>query len=150
MEKLKGLKTMLLILFGVLILVIIKTTGKNRFKQDVRHTMEAVKGNDYFVSLNDYKTSENHYFVVDLTESGSAQFKNSLKIQFKNLLDEGVLQQLKDTDKKILLYSDDFPVAVKAWVIMSQLKFKNVFVLSEEKNREVLKYELKVGASEKL
>ena len=141
MEKLKGLKIVLLILLVVLSLVIVKTTGKNRFKQDAQNVIEAVKSNNFSVTMKDLKGTENQYFIVDLTESGSAQFENSVKIPFEKLLDETTLQQLKKTENKILLFSDDNSVAVKAWVILNQLNFKSVFVLANEENPEVLKYE---------
>jgi hypothetical protein len=143
MEKLKGLKIVLLILLVVLVLVIVKTTGKNRFKQDAQNVIEAVKSNTFQVTMNDLKGTEDQYFIVDLTESGSVQFENSVKIQFEKLLDETTLQKLKETENKILLVSDDNSVAVKAWVILNQLDFKNVFILSDEKNAEVLRYEFK-------
>jgi len=143
MKKLKGLKIVLLALLVVLVLVIVKTTGKNRFKQDAQNVIEAVKSNNFQVTMNDLKGTENQYFIVDLTESGSAQFENSVKIPFKKLLEETTLQKLKEIENKILLVSDDNSVAVKAWVILNQLDFKNVYVLSEEGNPEVLKFEFK-------
>jgi hypothetical protein len=143
MEKLKGLKIVLLILLVVVALVIVRSTGKNRFKQNVQQTIEAVESNDFSVSLTDYKASENQYFVVELTESGSAQFENSVKVHFEKLLEETTLEKLKATENKILLVSNDNSVAVKAWVILNQLGFKNVYVLSGDENNEVLKYEFK-------
>jgi PleD family two-component response regulator len=150
MEKLKGLKIVLLILLVVLVLVIVKTTGKNRFKQDAQNVIEAVKSNTYQVTMNDLKGTEDQYFIVDLSESGSVQFENSVKIQFEKLLDETTLQKLKETENKILLVADDNSVAVKAWIILNQLGFKNVFVLSGEENLEVLRYEFQPDTAAKL
>jgi hypothetical protein len=127
MGKLKGLKIVLLILLIALTLVIVRSTGKNRFKQDARNAIEAASDNNFFVSLNDFKKDEKQYLVVDLSESGSSQFENSIKIPFEKLLDENTLQQLK-TESKILLFSGDNSAAVRAWVILNQLGFKNVFV----------------------
>ena len=141
MEKLKGLKVVLLVLLVVFVLVIVRTTGKNRFKQDAQNVIEAVKSNNFSVTMIDLKGTENQYFIVDLTESGSVQFENSVKIPFEKLLDETTLQQLKKTENKILLFSNDNSVAVKAWVILNQLDFKNVFILSDQENAEVLRYE---------
>jgi len=150
MKKLKGLKIVLLALLVVLVLVIVKTTGKNRFKQDAQNVIEAVKSNNFQVTMNDLKGTENQYFIVDLTESGSAQFENSVKISFEKLLDETTLQKLKETENKILLVSDDNSVAVKAWVILNQLDFRNVYLLTDEENGEVLRYEFKPDTTAKL
>jgi biopolymer transport protein ExbD len=141
MEKLKGLKIVLLILIMFLVLVIVRTTGKNRFKQDAQNAIEAVENKNFSVLLKDFKGAESQYLIVELNESGSVQFEKSIKIEFERLLDKSTLQKLKETDNKILLVSDDNSVAVKAWVILNQLDFKNVFVLLDEENQEVLKYE---------
>ena len=143
MKRLKDLKIVLIFLLVVLVFVIVRTTGKNRFKGDAKDAIEAVKTNNFSVSVNELKGSENQYFIIDLNESGSAQFENSLKIQFEKLLEETTLQKLKETENKILLVSDDNSVAAKAWVILNQLDFNNVFVLSDDENNEVLKYEFK-------
>jgi hypothetical protein len=140
MGKLKGLKIVILIFLGVLSLVIIRTAGKNRFKENVQNAVDAVESNNFSVSLNDFKKDEKQYLVVDFSESDSVRFENSIKIPFEKLLDENTLQQLK-TESKILLFSGDNPAAVRAWVILNQLDFKNVFVLSNKENAEVLKYE---------
>lgn len=147
MEKLKGLKGVLLILLVVLVLVIVKTTGKNRFKQDAREAIEAFESNNFQVTLKELKGAENQYLIVDLSESGSAPVENSVKLPFKKLLEESSLEKFKSTENKILLVSDDNSVAAKAWVILNQLGLKNVYVLANEENKEVLKYEFKTDTA---
>jgi hypothetical protein len=143
MEKLKGLKLVLLVLLVVFILVMVKISSKNGFKQDAREAIEAVESNNFQVTGEELKGIENQYLIVDLTKTGSARFENSVKIPFDKLLEESSLEKLKATENKILLVSDDNSVAVKAWVILTQLDFKNVFIFSDEENPEVLKYEFK-------
>jgi hypothetical protein len=143
MEKLKGLKVVLLFLLVVFVLVMVKITSKNGFKQEAREAIEAVESNNFQVTGEELKGIENQYLIVDLTKTGSAPFENSVKIPFEKLLEESSLEKLKSTENKILLVSNDNSVAVKAWVILNQLDFKNVFVLSDEENPEVLKYEFK-------
>lgn len=143
MEKLKGLKGVLLILLVVLVFVIVRSTGKNRFKQDAREAIEAVKSNNFQVTINELKGAENQYLIVDLSESGSAPIENSVKLPFEKLLEESSLEKFKSTENKILLVSDDNSVAAKAWVILNQLGLKNVYVFTNEENQEILKYEFK-------
>lgn len=143
MEKLKGLKVVLLVLLVVFVLVIVKITSKNGFKQDAQEAIEAVESNNFQVTGEELKGIENQYLIIDLSESGSSQFENSIKVPFKKLLEESTLQKLKETENKILLVSNDNSVTAKAWVILNQLGFKNVFVLSDNENPDVLKYEFK-------
>jgi len=143
MEKLKDLKIVLLVLLVVLVLVIVRSTGKNGFKQDAREAIEAVESNNFQVTLKELNGAENQYLIVDLSESGSAPIENSVKLPLEKLLEESSLEKLKSTENKILLVSDDNSVAVKAWVILNQMGLKNVYVLANEENQEVLKYEFK-------
>lgn len=140
MGKIKNLKIVLMILIVVSVMVIVKTTGKNHFKEDAQNAIEAVVSNNFIISESEFKNSEDQFLVVDLSESGLNPYKNSLKISVENLAEESSLMKLKDTDRKILLVSGDDSKAEKAWVILNQLGLKNVFVLSDEENPEVLKY----------
>jgi len=141
MEKMKSLKIVLLVLAVVVILVIVKTTNKNRFKQDAQNAVEKVVSNTFVVTPNDLENTKNQYLIVDLDESESLPYKNSLKINFDKLLEESSIQKLQESKLKILLASADNSKSVKAWVILNQLDFKNVFVLASEENAELLKYE---------
>jgi hypothetical protein len=147
MKKLKEFKIVLLILLVVLVLVIVRTTGKNRFKQDAKNAIETITSNNFSVSLTDFSAAENQFLVVELNESGSVQFENSIKVPFEKLIDETTLEKFKKTGKKILLVSEDYSLSIKAWVILNQLDFKNVFVFSKDENAEILKYELQPDTS---
>mgnify|MGYP002795084350 CR=1 FL=1 len=146
----KSLKIVLLVLVVVLVLVMVKTIGKNGFKQDSTNAVEAVVSKSFMVLPNDLDNKETQYLIVDLDESNSSRFENTLKIQFDKLLEESNLQKLKDSEKKILLVSADNSAAAKAWVILNQLDIENVFFLSNERNPEVLKYEFQPDTAGRL
>jgi uncharacterized protein (UPF0333 family) len=150
MEKMKSLKIVLLVLAVVLVLVIYKTVGKSGFKHDAKSTIVAVNSNNFMISANDLEKNKSEFLIVELDESGSQRFENSLKISFEKLLDESNLQKLKEAESNILLVSADNSTSVKAWVILNQLNFENVFVLSEEENPEVLKYKFQPETASRL
>ncbi len=150
MVRLKNLKLVILILLVILVLVIVRSTSKNLFKQDTQKAVEAVVANNFTVSVGELKNTESQYLIVDLSEGGNSQFDNSLQIPFEKLLDESNLKKLKETSNKILLVSEDDSKAEKAWVILNQLGFKNVFILSSKENPEVLKYEFQPDTSARL
>jgi hypothetical protein len=150
MKQLKGLKIVLIFLLVVLALVIVRTTGKNRFKQDAQDVIETVKSNNFSIDLKDLKVTENQYLIVDLSKSDSVRFKNSVKIPFEKLLEETTFHKLKATENKILLVSDDNSVSAKAWVILNQLDFRNVYILTDEENAEILKYEFQPDTSARI
>jgi hypothetical protein len=131
-------------------LLIINTVGKNAFKHDAKSTIVAVNSNNFMISANDLEKNKSEYLIVEMDESGSQRFENSLKISFEKLLDELNLQKLKLTESNILLVSADNSTSVKAWVILNQLNFENVFVLCEDENPEVLKYKFQPDTAARL
>lgn len=137
----KNLKIVLLVLVVVLVLVIVKTVGKNGFKQDAKSAVEAVNNNNFMISTNELENNKTQYLIVDLDESNSSRVENSFDIPFEKLLEESSFKKLKESESKILLVASDISITAKAWVILNQLDFKNVFILSNEDNPEVLKYE---------
>ena len=150
MGKLSNLKIVLLVLVVVLVLVIVKTVGKNGFIQDAKSAVEAVNSNNFMISVNELENNKTQYLFVDLDESTSSRFENSLKIPFEKLLEESSLKKLKETENKILLVASDISITAKAWVILNQLDIKNVFTLSNEDNPEVLKYEFQPDSMARL
>lgn len=141
---------MLIFMVVVLVLVIVRTAGKNGFNQDAKNAVKAVSNNNFSISLNELKTNEKDYLIVDLSESVSVQYKNHLQIPLENLIDKINLQKLKETKNKILLFSDNDSKAEKAWVILNQLGFENVFVLLNDEIIEVFKYEFQPDTAVKL
>lgn len=153
MKELKNLKIVLLVLLVVFVLVILRTTGKNRFKQDAQIAIETVTGNKYSVTEQELEGTESQFLIVDLNNSenpGQLQFEHSLQIPFENLLEETSIQKIKEAGNKILLYSNNSSDALKAWVILNQLEFKNLFVLSTTENAEVFKYEFQPDTAVRL
>jgi hypothetical protein len=150
MEKLKNLKVVLAVLVVILVFVIIKTTAKNQFKEDANHTLEKVTSDNFTILLAELKNSQNEYLLVDISESGLAQFENSVKIPVEKIGEQSSLQILKNTNSKIVLVSDNVSQSEKAWVILSQLGIKNLFVLSTHENPEEFKYKFQPDTGAKL
>lgn len=150
MDKLKNLKIILAVLLIIFVLVIVKTSGKFSFNEDAKNTVEKIAANNFSISINELKAAQNEFMIVNLNKSGLAQFEKSLQIPFEKLVEESSLQQLKDTDYKIVLVSDDDSQTEKAWIILTQLGIKNVFALTNEENPEVFKYKFQPDTSVKL
>lgn len=148
MEKLKDLKWIILIVLVIAVLVIVRVTNSGGFKGDAREAVATIASGDFLVSVNEYNQNKEAFQVVTLVQSENSdpfQFENSIDIQFEKLLEEPAIQELKETQIKILLVSTDNSQTSKAFVILNQMGFKNVFVLSTGENPEVLKYKFQPG-----
>jgi hypothetical protein len=80
----------------------------------------------------------------------SVQVEHSIKIPFENLLDQTNRKILEGVNGDLILYSVDVATASKAWVILNQMGFKNVFILYAGGNTEELKYKFQPDTTARL
>nr|WP_320020685.1 hypothetical protein [uncultured Draconibacterium sp.] len=131
----KNITWILGVLLLLLVLVLVRTFNSNLFKRNVSEALTT----DMTVSVQDLSALKGSYSVVEL-DAENQRFPNSLVLPFNQLLEKENKEKLASLDGKILLYSSDISTSSKAWVILNQLKFDRVYILSDEENPEALKY----------
>ncbi|MDX8338112.1 hypothetical protein SLH46_02885 [Draconibacterium sp. IB214405] len=122
------------VLLLLLILVLVRTFNSNLFKRNVSEALTT----EMTVSVQNMNELSGNFNIVELNEN--QRFPNSMMIPFDKLLQKENKEKLASLDGKILLYSSDIATSSKAWVILNQLDFDDVYILSDEENPEVLKY----------
>lgn len=150
MNKIKSLGFTIALLLIIVVLVLLRSTNKNLFKQDPKAAIEAMGMEKNVISATQLK---GQYLVVDLSDEENfspSRFKNVVNVPFNNLLDKPNRKLLEDTNEKIILYSEDIATSSKAWVILNQLDFKDIFILQTEGNTDVLKYKFQPDTLAKL
>nr|WP_319998245.1 hypothetical protein [uncultured Draconibacterium sp.] len=131
----KNITWILGVLLLLLVLVLVRTFNSNLFKRNVSEALTT----EMTVSVQDLSALKGSYSVVEL-DAENQRFPNSLVLPFNQLLEKENKEKLASLDGKILLYSSDISTSSKAWVILNQLEFDGVYILSDEENPEVLKY----------
>jgi len=136
-----------------LVLVVVRSTNKNLFKQDSKSAVESAQNNSNSISNTQLKKLTTDYLVVVLGNSDefeSTRFKNSINIPFEKLLEKENRKTLEKTTAEIIFYSKEISEASKAWVLFNQLGFNNVLILQTEENNEVFKYKFQPDTEVKL
>ncbi|WP_340111619.1 hypothetical protein [Maribellus mangrovi] len=121
----------------LLLMVLVRTFNPNLFKRNVSEALKATS--EMTVSVQDLNGLKDNYSIVEL-EAENQHFPNSVVIPFDQLLQKENKEKLASLDGKILLYSNDIATSSKAWVILNQLEFDSIYILSDEENPEHLKY----------
>ena len=150
MKQVKNLRFVLIGFAVILAFVIARSTNRNLFKNEANAAIEAAKHNENII-FEEQLTVQ--YLVVDLSaeeDFNAAKFQNVVNIPFKSLLEKPNRKLLEGTKGEIVLYSQDISTSSKAWVILNQLDFKDVFILQNEENSEVFKYKFQPDTSAKL
>jgi len=153
MQQFKNLKFVILIIVVLLILVIVRNSDQNLFKRDIKSAIEATQNNSNILSRDQLHQMKGPWMVVNIGNSDlpdSIQVEHSMKIPFENLLDQTNRKILEGVNGDLILYSADVATASKAWVILNQMGFKNVFILNTGRNPEELKYKFQPDTTARL
>jgi hypothetical protein len=153
MNQLKKFKTAALVLLPLLILVIIRMNNPGIFKEPVSRAIEGTKDHGNLITPDQLKKIAASSLVIDLTNKDhhdSLQFHPNFSIPPERLLDPENRKILDRTKGTVVLYADDVAISSKAWIILNQLGYSNLYILTLEENPEALKYKFQPDTSARL
>jgi len=153
MKQLKSLRYIFLFLIILLVLVFVRDINPNLFRQDTGTAIESVQNNSNSITLAQLETLKTQYLVINLESGGkfdSVRIKNSINIPIENLLDKKNRTVLNESKDEIILYSTNVSTTAKAWIILNQLGFKKLLILTPDENNEVLKYKFQPDTTARL
>ncbi len=153
MKQLKNILVVVLILIFLLVLVVVRSTDQNLFRRNVNSALEQAKNASNIVSPDELKARTTGYLIINLDSgriSPSISAEKIIAIPLQNLLDEANRKILKEVDNDLILYSSENATSAKAWIILNQLGFQNVFILSSGENTETLKYKFQPDTTARL
>ena len=153
MSLLKNLKIIILVIGVLLILILIRMSDSHVFKGHVKSAVEVVRDHGNTITLNQLRKIPSPYLVIEIgsgSRHDSLQFQHSVQIPFESLLDKESRETLDHTKGEMILCSDDISTASKAWIILNQLGYKNVLILTSEENPEELKYKFQPDTTARL
>jgi hypothetical protein len=144
MNLIKKYRVIMFVVLPVLILVLIRSTGFNHFKSDSEKwagpslvhsntlTSEQVSkldGKCMILCLDKTEVPEGITGVVHNVSSDSILTRESLKI-------------IRSYAGPVLLYSADPALSARFWMLLSQMGCRNIYILTNNPDNEVLKYRL--------
>jgi rhodanese-related sulfurtransferase len=135
MKQKRDLIIVLLPIVIILVLVIIKSFDKNSFDLSANEVHELSLKEEHILSVEDYKnksaTSKVLHQLVDLrstTDFESGHLKGAIDIPMEKLLESEDIEPGRIAVKYVL-YSENVAKTTKAWTILKQKGYKNIFVL---------------------
>lgn len=153
MNLLKNLKMIILVMVVLLILILFRNYDQNVFKEQVEAAIEGTKNNSNLIPLSKFRKLTTPYLVIELggePTHDSLQLQHSIHIAFEKLLGKDNRAIFDKTKGPLILFSGDMALASKAWIILNQLGYKNVLILTSEENPEVLKYKFQRDTTARL
>ena len=153
MNQIKKLGYIFLFLIILLVLVLVRSFNPNLFKQDTGKAVEAAINKGNSITFTQLKALNTQYVVINLGTGGkfdSVKIKNSINIPVENLLDKANQAIFKESKDEIILYSSDVSTTAKVWVILNQLGYKKLLILTPDEQPEVFKYKFQPDTTARL
>ena len=135
----KNLSWIFAFLLLILVLVLVRNFNPNLFKRNVNDALTAAPQNT--ISVKELSQIKAQFTIVELDEE--KHFNNSVSIPFSELTQRENKEKLEALKGAVFLYSKAISNSSKAWVILNQLGFDSVFILSDKENPESLNYKFR-------
>jgi hypothetical protein len=146
MDFLKKNKLILFIIIPVVILVLIRVFNTNHFKNDAGKLAEPSFTGSNIVTADKLLQMEGEVLLINLgemTKRFTDQEIKTVTIQTDSILSKENLRILRNHEGPLLLCSQEDAISVRIWMLLSQMGFRELYILAEEPDPEVLKYEFR-------
>jgi hypothetical protein len=146
MNLIKKYKAILLIVVPVIVLVLIRATGMDHFRTNARKLADPSFSRSNIIAPDKVNQLEGEKLLINL---GKDVVKHVFtKVTAKTISPDSILykvnlKMLRAHEGPVLLYSSETAVSVRIWMILSQMGYKDLLILSDDTDPEVLKYEFR-------
>jgi hypothetical protein len=144
MELLKKYRIILLIVLPVLILVLIRAAGLNHFKSDSKKWAAPSLVHSNIINTEQAIKLEGNKLILCINKTTPPE---GIKGNIQNftpdsLLDRRLVSMILKNDGPVLLNSLEPALSARIWMLLSQLGCRNIYILGNNSDNEVLKYQL--------
>lgn len=142
---LKRYRVIFAVVLPIIILVLVRQFGGNYFKHDAQKWASPSFDHSNIISTEKLKTLPGKKLIINLEgkkyENTDMDF-SYLSVSPESLLGKKELKSIRKFQGSILL-TGSTDLSVRAWMILSQMGVKNIYVLSDDIDNEVLKYKFR-------
>jgi hypothetical protein len=147
MSHLRQIGILILIVLPVAILVLIRGTAAERFKEDARKLAEPSFSHSNTMSREQLATFKSGYRIIDISDPGKQLEKHPgdsvIHLPAEIILEKTGQEVLRSNKLPVLLYSSDPAISARVWMLLSQMGYRNLFILTDEPDNEVIKYKFR-------
>ncbi len=146
MNLIKKYKSVLAVVFTVLVLIVVRLLSPGHFKIDAKRLAEPSVLRSNLITVDQAGSLPGEKLIINLSlESGTPGMAkvNTINISPDSLLSKDNLNTIKNHEGPVLIYSSETAVSARVWMVLSQLGYRNIFILSNNANNEILNYKFR-------
>jgi hypothetical protein len=149
MEIFKQFRLFSAIFILLLIAVLYRSFTHSVFRYDAAKMALPSLHGENIITEEQIALLEDKAFIIDIGCSDSVRvksLKSICKISPDSIAEKRYTEKLLRHKGPIILLSSDNSISAKIWMLLSQKGIRNIFILSDKKEFEVLKYNLNPGS----
>lgn len=146
MELIKKYVYIILIIIIIIVLIIIRSTGTNHFRYDAKRWAAPSFSGSNIVTSDKISLLKGNILIITL---GNVQKPDIvaggrlLSVPPDSILSKKYSKAIRSNDGPVILFSTDYSVSSRIWMILSQAGFRNIYIYSSDSDNEVLKKEFR-------
>jgi hypothetical protein len=142
-EVIKQYRFAILLVSGMLLLVLLRDVGPDRFRPDAAKCAEPSVLRSNILTTVQLESLQGTKLLINLGNTSVEAFNiPSVNIAPGLILDRKNLNLIRNNKGPVLLFSKDNAVSAEIWMLLSQIGIKNLFILSPG-NDEIFKYKFR-------
>jgi hypothetical protein len=142
MELLSRYKIVIAVVLPILILVLIRTLGPDQFKSDAKSLAEPSVMRSNIIMADKIDALAGEKLIINLSKEESEINKmvsDALIIPADSILLRNNLNNVRRHNGPVLLFSTDIAVSARVWMVLSQMGYKNIYILCNDADNEIFK-----------
>jgi hypothetical protein len=141
----KKLSTVLIIVLPLLVLVLVKVLSTGHFRKDTAKWAGSSLDRTNLVTSEHLHGLVQPVLLVNLADTAGiyTNFPGALMVNPENLLKKETTTKLQTHKGSIVLVSDDPALSARMWMLLSQMGYRNLFILADSTDNEVFKYKFR-------
>lgn len=142
MDLIKKYKLVIAVVLLILILVLIRSFGSNHFKSDAKKWAEPSVMRSNIISVDRTGDLPGNKLIINLNTGKNVIKDNgveSLNVSADSILSKNILRTISKHSGPVLLYSTEAAVSARLWMVLSQLGYRNIYILTNDSGNETIK-----------
>lgn len=142
MDLINKYKVVIAVVLPILILVLIREFGTNHFKSNAKRWAEPSVTRTNIISGEQTGTLSGENLIINLNEDSSAIKELTMyavNIPADSILSKKNLNTIRNHDGPVVLFSSETAVSARIWMVLSQMGYKNIYILTNDSDNEVFK-----------
>ena len=146
MELIKNNKAVIVIVLVLMVLIFIRSSGLNHFKNDIKKWAEPSVLQSNTITIDKALSFTGKALIINLDKDANHDIDltgHVQNIQADSVLRKEYVTTIIKHDGPVLLYSSDPGLSARIWMLLSQMGRNNIFILTNNADNEVLKYKFR-------